>query len=104
MKKILIFILLVLLSQPALAMNKNEIVKYFISNQEPTAKDALWSAPDVFKVGVIDNKSNRNGYAQYVCSVLAESGLSRGTWVQIMDIQKIVYQNKWVRLGEAHCR
>ena len=85
-------------------MSKKEVVTYFQSSQEPTSKDALWTASDIFKVGVIDNGSSRDGYAQYVCSTLAEFGLSRGTWVQVIDIVKLTQKNKWVKLGEAHCR
>lgn len=105
MKKLTVIILFfVFCAQSASAMNKDEIVKYFQGNQESTAKDAIWAAPDIFKVGIFDDGSSRNGYAQYVCSILAENGLSRGTWVQIIDVIKLSKDKKWVKLGEAHCR
>lgn len=58
----------------------------------------------MFKVGVLDNGTERDGYADYVCSVLVERGLrGKGISVQVIDIAKLVRTNKWVKLGEAHC-
>lgn len=59
----------------------------------------------MFKVGVIDNGSSRDGYAQYVCEAMGDSGLNgRGISVQVIDIQKLVGTNKWVKLGERRCK
>ena len=82
----------------------DEVMKLFQSSEEPTAKDALWTAADIFKVGVIDDGSRRDGYAQYVCEVLYDYGF-RGSkvWVQVIDIVKLTRNGKWEKLGEAHC-
>lgn len=80
-----------------------EMEKLFQSNAEKTAKDALWTARDMFKVGVIDDGSLRDGYAMYVCEVLREYGLSAGTRVQIIDIVRLTRNGKWMKLGEAKC-
>jgi hypothetical protein len=34
------------------------VLNQFTSKAEPTAKDAVWTSPTMFKVGVIDNKSD----------------------------------------------
>lgn len=87
-------------SSPA---DRAAVVRYFQGPNEPTAKDAVWTADNIFKVGVIDDGTLRDGYAMYVCENLAERGFS-GTSVQIIDIEKLVASDQWVKLGEAHCR
>lgn len=81
------------------------IEAHFKGSAEPTAKDALWTSRNIFKVGVMDNGSNRDGYAQYVCNELYARGFKgERVWVQIIDIAKLVRTDKWVKLGEAHCQ
>ena len=79
--------------------------KLFQSNEEKTAKDAIWTARDIFKVAVINDGTSRNGYANYVCEVLYENGFKgKNVWVQIIDIVKLTNDGKWVKLGEAQCK
>lgn len=74
------------------------------SADEPTSKDAVWTADDIFKVGVISDGTDRSGYAEYVCNVLYEYGFKgKKIWVQVVDIVKLTRTNKWEKLGEAHC-
>lgn len=88
----------------ALNQQRKAVENYFKSDQEPVAKDALWTTDSIFKVGVLDDGSSRRGYAMYVCEVLSEHGFrGRGVWVQVIDIAKLVDTKKWVKLGEAHC-
>lgn len=82
---------------------KLDVLNQFTSKAEPTAKDALWTSPTMFKVGVIDNKSDRDLYAQYVCGVMADNGI-KGVSVQIVDIVQLVRKDKWVTLGEGRCK
>lgn len=56
----------------------------------------------MLKVGVINNGTSRDGYAQYICEVVTEAGL-KGVSVQVIDIQKLVKSNKWEKLGESRC-
>lgn len=80
------------------------VKKLFKSNEEKTAKDAIWTAKNIFKVGVIDDGSRRDDYAQYICSVLYDYGFQgKGIWVQVIDIMKLTVNNKWVKLGVARC-
>ncbi|WP_213380966.1 hypothetical protein [Allochromatium tepidum] len=51
-----------------------QVKQHFLSNEEKTTKDAIWTASDIFKVGVIDDGSRRDGYADYVCQVLYDYG------------------------------
>jgi len=81
-----------------------KVQNHFKSESEPTAKDALWTKQDIFKVGVIDDGMSRNGYADYVCLVLHDYGFSgKKVWVQIIDIVELSRRGKWVKLGEAWC-
>lgn len=108
MKKILLLISTLLLSQSAFADNldksRDEVKQIFISKQEPTAIDAIWTSDTVFKVGVHDNGSSRDGYAEYVCQVLYEHGFKgKNVLVRVVDIDKIVQTGEWVNLGTAQC-
>lgn len=93
-------------AQPAhLLPSQDAVLRHFKSPAEKKVKDALWTSQSMFKVGVIDDGTRRDGYAEYVCQVIADYGLSgRGISVKVVDIQKLVRMNKWVDLGEARCR
>lgn len=81
------------------------VQRYFQGGDEPSVKDAVWTAHDIFKVGMISNGSDRSGYASYVCEVLNDYGFKGSkVWVQVIDITKLVNQNDWVKMGEAHCQ
>ena len=84
---------------------KQQIVAHFQSNKEPKAKDAVWTSNDMFKVGMINDGTSRNGYANYVCETLYDFGFKgQRIRVQIVDIIKLTKNNKWVKLGEARCK
>lgn len=78
------------------------LLTQFKSKSEPTAKDAIWTTESTFKVGVIDNGKNRDGYAAYVCQEAAAKGL-KSVSVQIIDIAKLKNTGKWIKLGERRC-
>ena len=80
----------------------DSLLAQFKSKSEPTAKDAAWTSPRMFKVGVIDNGKNRDGFAAYVCQEVAASGL-KDISVQVVDIAKLKNTGKWLKLGEKHC-
>jgi len=80
-------------------------LRYFTSGKEPKVKDAIWTSETIFKVGLLDNGTSRDGYASYVCEVLYEYGFKgRSIWVQAIDIAVLKRTGKWVKLGEARCR
>jgi hypothetical protein len=109
-KYLLLFLLCALsISSPLLATEYSDqhkkLVQIFQSNEEPAAKDAVWTSEWTFKVGLINDGSNRRGYAQYVCAVLDDYGFKgKGVWVQIIDIVKLKQSDQWVKLGETHCK
>lgn len=83
---------------------REQIRLHFKGNSEKATKDATWTGKDVFKVGVVDDGSNRDDYAQYVCQVLYRHGFEgAGISVQVIDIQKRGGIEQWVTLGEARC-
>lgn len=82
-----------------------KVKKLFQSNEEKTAKDAIWTSRDIFKVGVINDGSRRDGYADYVCQVLYDYGFKgKKVWVQVIDVVKLTRNGDWVKLGESHCQ
>lgn len=83
----------------------DQVQQLFQSDQEPTAKDAVWTQNDIFKVGLIDNGQSRDGYASYVCQVLYDYGFKgKSVWVQAIDISRLIRDGDWVKLGEAQCQ
>ncbi len=93
------------LSAQAQSSAHEKVKRHFQSGAEPTTKDAVWTQDDIFKVGVLNDGSRRDGYASYVCEVLYDYGF-RGAkiQVQVIDIQKLVSEGSWDRLGRAYCR
>ena len=88
---------------PELTAEHQAVLSHF-KNNEKTAKDAIWTSESVFKVGVLDNGTPRDGYASYVCEVLRDHGFgSKRIMVKIVDIAKLVRTGKWVNLGETMC-
>lgn len=86
-----------------LTPEQERMVKLFQSDEEPTAKDAVWTARDIFKVGVFDDGTRRDGYAGYVCEKLYQNGFKgKGIWVQIIDIARLT-RDDWVILGDVRC-
>ena len=88
-----------------LTENHKNVKKHFQSSKEKTAKDAVWTTNNIFKVGVMNDGTNRNGYAQYICSTLYDYGFKgKSIWVQVIDVVKLTKNGKWVKLGEARCK
>lgn len=84
---------------------RQEITDYFLSDEEPTVLDATWTDDKIFKIGVKDDGSNRDGFADYACGEINDNlgGKEQGVWVQVIDYNKLMKTKEWVKLGEAHC-
>jgi len=105
MKNIIIITIITLFASTALAGGKEAVVKHFIGPAEKTALDATWTSSTTFSVGVKDNGTSRNGYAQYICAVLPDFGINAsGITVKIIDVVQLHYNKKWVTLGKVRCR
>lgn len=82
---------------------QQQVAEHF-KTKEPAAKDATWTAKSIFKVGVLDNGSSRDGYAEYVCNVLYDYGFKgERVTVHVIDIAALVRQGEWNKLGSARC-
>ena len=82
----------------------DKVVSIFQGDGEPSAEFAVWSKPDVFKVAVIYEGSNRDDYARHVCKVLEDEGFrGKSVLVHILDADKLTH-NEWVVIGKARCR
>ena len=84
---------------------RQAITDYFLSDEEPTVLDATWTDDKIFKIGVKDDGSNRDGFADYACSEINNNlgGKEQGVWIQIIDYNKLMKTKEWVKLGEANC-
>ncbi|RZF83701.1 hypothetical protein EXT46_05255 [Pseudoalteromonas sp. CO325X] len=81
------------------------LLEHFTSSKEPTVKDAIWASDGVFKVGVIDDGTNRDGYAKYVCQVITDLGyVNASLTVQVIDIAQLKYKQQWIQLGASRCQ
>ena len=73
--------------------------------KEKKIKDVSWGSDKTLRIGVFDDGSDRSGYAEYVCLVLADNGLKENkTYVKIIDIAKVVQKGEFVTLGETFCK
>lgn len=108
MKAIITFFIVLMISgsfSKVQAGGRNAIVKHFQGPAEKVALDAVWKAQNVFAVGVKDDGSSRDGYAQYVCLALPDFGISPGgIAVQIIDVVELKNTGKWKKLGTARCQ
>ena len=92
-----------LTAAPSNTAARDAVVKHFKSGAEPTAKDAIWTSETMFKVGVLDDGTSRDGYALYVCEVLNERGF-HGVDVEVVDIVSVAAGKGFKELGSARCR
>ena len=76
---------------------------------EPKIKDVLHQPDQAvpWMVGVLDDGNLRNGYASYLCEVLAENGIKReGLVVRVVDIAKVAQggvPGRSTSLGSMRC-
>lgn len=83
---------------------QRDFVTYLVkSGKEPKVKDATWMGRNNLYIGVIDDRTPRDGFADYICSVAADRGLTPDL-VKIVDIVKVVRTGKFVELGKSRCR
>lgn len=84
---------------------KAEIVSYFKSDEEPSVADALFPSKTL-KLGMKNDGSNRDGFAEYACQILQSEfdvNVNELVTVSIIDIDKLVITDKWVDIGKANC-
>lgn len=89
--------------ETVLSDKQQAIIALFQSGAEPSIKDAVWAGSDHLRVGMFDNGTKRDGFADYVCQVLYDHGIT-GVRVTINDIIKITRDNDWVTIGKSNCR
>jgi hypothetical protein len=111
MKKVFIIFFAVILTSPVLiyaesfGQKYDKIVTFFQGETEPAALDAIWDSKTSFKIGVIDDGSNWDNYANHTCEILDnEDFKGQKIEVKIIDIQKLAHKKKWVTLGHAICK
>ena len=106
---ITVVVIIAIPSQPKEPMSDAEIrlrtkfTEFFIKNTD-VIKDATWTADAVLAIGVYDDGTSRNGLAEYVCQELTDHGYkNRGIMVKVIDYGVLMREEKWVKLGKAHC-
>jgi hypothetical protein len=111
MKKVLVIFFTIILTTPTLIYagsfgpKYDKIVTFFQGETEPSALDATWDTKTSFKIGVIDNGSNWEDYANYTCKILYNEGLKgQKIEVKIIDIHQLAYEKRWVTLGQTTCK
>jgi hypothetical protein len=83
---------------------KASVVARFKSPSEPSVRDAIWTSKNMLKVGVLDDGTSRNGFANYICEELKSFGLNSGYRVEIVDYASVVAGKAWKELGSADCK
>lgn len=82
---------------------RQELVNYLKSDQEPSIKDAMFDTDKQLKIAVDDDGTSRDGFAEYVCTTIDERFDSKGYMVTVYDANKIM-QGEWKRLGQHLCK
>ncbi len=91
-------------AQAAPSQAQRDFATYLVkSGKEPKVKDATWATDRNLYVGVIDDGSRRDGFAEYICSVADDHGL-RPELVKAIDVVKVARTGKFVELGKAYCK
>ncbi len=107
MKQGLITLAVFLLSTTAMAAPTEAQQKFLTyltkSGKEPKVKDATWATGRNLYVGLIDDGTRRDGYAEYLCTVAADFGL-KPDLIKAVDVVKVARAGKFVELGKAYCR
>jgi len=111
MKRIFSVFLLLFIATTCFALTENfgpeydEVVTFFQGDDEPGAMDAIWESKSLLKIGVLDNSTEYDTYAQHVCQTIKEKGIQADSLnVQIIDIKKLAQLEEWVVLGKAQCQ
>lgn len=88
---------------PYTSPQHDKVVKAIES--EKTVFEAIWFNPNYLKLTRLDTGSSQNGFAQYICQVLVESGYKgRPVDVEIIDAVMLTQRKEWRVIGEANCR
>lgn len=74
-----------------------------LSGKEPDVKDAIWTSPNSLKVGVVDNGTPRDAYADYLCVVLERVELPSPLSIRVTDYHKLRASNDSPPLGKSTC-
>lgn len=81
---------------------KAEFDDYLRSGKEPKVKDFTWMSEKNIYVGVVDDGSKRDGFAQYLCIKSGDFGVGVEL-VKIVDISAVISSGKFKVLGKALC-
>ncbi len=80
-----------------------KIVEYFKGDDEKQVKDATF-INSTLSLGMINDGSSRDGFAEYACQVLKDDfKVKELVVVKIVDIGKLVSENKIEKIGEKNC-
>lgn len=74
--------------------------------KEPKVKEALITDANVLYVSVIDDGTRRDGYAEYLCQILADNNATM-SWVKVIKVNSSNDPSRnnsyGILLGENHC-
>jgi len=90
---------------PPVDNSKNELFLTIVK-KEPKVKDAVITDILFLYASVVDDQTNRNGYADYMCQLAKDNGANI-TKVKIVDNMDVIAQksqSNWRVLGEAWCK
>lgn len=90
------------LAHAAPSAEQQAFTAYLIGPQEPKVKDATWMTDSNLYVAVVNDGSDRSGFAQYVCMAAKDHGVQPDL-VKVVDIAKVLNEKKFVELGSTYC-
>ena len=107
MKKLL-FIVVMFIAASSFAQSAADVDKVkTLMKAEPKVKDFVLTSANVLYVSVIDNGTNRDGYAEYMCQVMRDEHVNvlKVKVVKLGSQKDPKRDNAYgVKLGEAQCK
>ena len=90
---------------PRLTPQHQAVIEQFSdSDQEPSVQLVEWTNPQALKIGMIDDGSDRSGFAEYACMELRRHGVKKTVYILIADIEVLMASGNVMMLGEYRCR
>jgi len=81
---------------------KKQILK--LVKDEGRVKDAIWMDSGFLYVGMYDDKTNRNGFAEYLCLKIQDKvKLKNKLFIKIVDYKNVLQNKGFREIGNAIC-
>lgn len=89
-------------SKKALKIKKDSFLE--VLAKEKKIKDSTWNNDQQLWVLMLNDGKDRSGYADYICLLAKEHGLTHKFMINIYDAQKVLYKQEFDLMGNFYCQ